>query len=508
MNLLFVLLCLSTIAVRNVRGKSKVRYFPDYFEFGASTASYQVEGAWDEDGKSLSIWDVAAHMSPIKDGSTGDVAADSYHLYKRDVEIMKELGLNFYRFSVSWSRILPSGFANQINQAGIDYYNNLINEMLANNIKPFLTIYHWDLPQSLQDLGGWANPMIVDWFVDYAKVLFENFGDRVKFWISINEPKQICTEGYGTDKKAPMVNMSGIADYMCNKNVLLAHAKTYRLYDEIYRKDQNGSIGISISCTWYEPASDSNDDQQAAEDARIFDWGQYVHAIFTKEGDFPEQIKKNVAYKSAEQGYAKSRLPELSVAEVDLIRGSSDFFGLNSYTSKLVYRDASVEGMYGVPSYLDDLGVVMVPDPSWPQSQSSWLQEVPWGFYKLFKEIRNVYGNPTLYVTENGWSTDAGLIDDDRVRYYRNYLNALLDTIEEGSDIRGYTAWSMIDNFEWMQGYADKFGLYEVDFTSPERTRTPRKSAYIYKEIVRTKSLDPDYEPEILLDGTDRKSVV
>ncbi|XP_072935471.1 myrosinase 1-like isoform X2 [Epargyreus clarus] len=450
------------------------------------------------DGKGLSIWDVATHMepSPIIDASTGDVAADSYHLYKRDVEMMKELGLHFYRFSVSWTRILPNGFSNQINQAGLDYYNRLIDEMLKNNIMPFLTIYHWDLPHKLQQLGGWANPNIVDWFTNYAKVLFDNFGDRVKMWITINEPKQICYEGYGSTSKAPMLNYTGVAEYLCSKNVLLAHANVYKLYDEKYRETQNGSIGISISCTWMHPVSDSYDDHQAALDARQFDWGQYAHPIFSKDGDYPKELKLNIGLKSAEQGYRKSRLPLLSTKEVALIHGSSDFFGVNTYTTKLAYRDPSVDGMYPIPSYMDDMSAILIKDDSWPQAQSTWLQEVPWGFYNLLIDIKRRYNNPKVYITENGWSTSGGLVDEDRVRYYRNYLNALLDAVENGCNIKGYTAWSLMDNFEWMRGYTERFGLYEVDFSSPQRTRTPRMSALVYKEIIRTNTLDPTYEPE------------
>lgn len=185
--------------------------------------------------------------------------------------MMVELGLHYYRFSISWPRILPKGFPDHINQAGVDYYNNLINEMIKHNIKPFVTIYHWDLPENLQKLGGWANPNIVDWFVDYAKVVFDKFGNRVKMWVTINEPKQICYEGYGSAAKAPMLNVTGIAEYMCAKNVLLAHAKAYRLYQEKYKKQQNGLVGISLSCTWFEPAAEGNSDQQAAKDAREFD---------------------------------------------------------------------------------------------------------------------------------------------------------------------------------------------------------------------------------------------
>ncbi|OWR51063.1 seminal fluid protein CSSFP021 [Danaus plexippus plexippus] len=495
----FLACCILLLMINDpVLSKRSIRKFPKGFKFGASTAAYQIEGGWNEDGKGISIWDVATHMetTPIRDGSNGNIAADSYHLYKKDVEILKELGVDFYRFSVSWTRILPQGFSNYINQAGINYYNNLINELIQNNIVPFLTIYHWDLPQELQKLGGWTNPYIIDVFADYAKILFDHFGDRVKFWITINEPKQICYEGYGSDLKAPLVNMTGIAEYMCAKNVLLAHAKVYRIYDEEYRKKQNGKIGISISCTWYEPASDTIDDHQAALDARQFDWGQYAHPIFSKEGDFPHELKHNVAAKSAEQGYSYSRLPELSASEVAFIRGTSDFFGMNTYTTKMAYRDASVDGMFPVPSYRDDMGSVLVKDPTWPQAQSSWLQEVPWGFHKLLKEVNKLYDNPPVYITENGWSSSGGLLDEDRIQFLRNYLNALLDALDEGCNIKAYTVWSLIDNFEWLNGYTEKFGLYEVEFSSPDRTRTPRKSAFIYKEIIRSRILDPNFEPE------------
>ncbi|KAJ2940059.1 hypothetical protein O0L34_g14094 [Tuta absoluta] len=499
------LVCL--LYLNEITCKSKIRRFPPKFMFGASTAAYQIEGGWNEGGKSESIWDVATHLHPelIKDGSNGDVAADSYHQYKRDVELMKDLGLHFYRFSISWSRILPTGYSNNINQAGVDYYNNLIDEMLQNNIKPFVTMYHWDLPAELQKLGGWTNPHVADWFADYAKVLYDKFGSKVDYWITINEPKQICYEGYGADKKAPFLNATGIADYYCAKNVLLAHAKAYRIYDEKYRKTFNGSVGISVSCTWFQPASDSQDDHQAAQDARMFDWGIYTHPIFSTPGDWPVEVKRNVAHKSAEQGFSRSRLPKLTATEVTLIKGSSDFFGMNTYTTKLAYRDPSLDGMYPVPSYMDDMSAVLVKDHTWTQAQSTWLQDVPWGFHKLLKEVKKLYGNPVVYVTENGWSTAGGLLDDDRITYLRHYLNAMLNAIDEGCKVRAYSAWSLMDNFEWRNGYTEKFGLYEVDFSSPERTRTPRKSSYVYKQIIQSMKLDPDFEPHYLVQTQERK---
>lgn len=223
-------------------------------------------------GKTNSIWDELTHKepSPIKDDSTGDVAADSYHLYKKDVEIAKELGIDFYKFSISWPRILPNGFADRLNHRGIQYYSNLIDELLANNINPMVTMYHWDLPVNLQKLGGWTNPLIVNWFEDYAKILFDKFGEKVKYWITVHEPKEICVEGYGSTGKAPMLNMTGIAEYLCAKNILLAHSKVYHLYDQTYRKMQSGLVGIAIGFHWYEPASDTIDDHQAASDAKMF----------------------------------------------------------------------------------------------------------------------------------------------------------------------------------------------------------------------------------------------
>lgn len=222
-------------------------------------------------GRTPSIWDHATHTNPcvIKDCSNGDIADDSYHQVERDVQMMRELGLDFYRFSLSWSRILPSSFPDKINQAGVDYYNRLIDEMLKYNIMPMVTLYHWDLPQKLQEMGGWTNPAIVDWFGDYARTVFTLFGDRVKYFITMNEPYQICYQGYGDVAKAPMLNIKGVAEYMCAKNLLLAHAKAYHIYDQEFRKD-GGVIFIAFSAQWYEPASASEADTIAAYETNQF----------------------------------------------------------------------------------------------------------------------------------------------------------------------------------------------------------------------------------------------
>lgn len=223
-------------------------------------------------GKGESIWDYAAHKNPslIENQDTGDVAADSYHNYRRDVQMLKEIGVDLYRLSISWPRVLPSGFANDINQRGLDYYNNLIDELLKFRIQPMVTIYHWDLPRRLQELGGWANPLIADWFEDYARVLFDSFGDRVKYWVTINEPSLICL-GYGDEREVPGVNASGIGEYICAKNILIAHARVYHLYDSIYRETQKGEIGMTDNYFWYEPDTESEEDAFATKLAKQFD---------------------------------------------------------------------------------------------------------------------------------------------------------------------------------------------------------------------------------------------
>lgn len=222
-------------------------------------------------GKTDSIWDHLTHTDPcaIADCSNGDIADNSYYLYKRDIEMLRELGVDYYRFSISWPRLLPTSFSNHINPAGVEYYNNLINEMLKYNITPMVTLYHWELPQTLQELGGWTNPHMIDWYGDYAKIAFELFGDRVKFWITVNEPHLICHRGYGTTTMAPRLNMQGTGEYLCAKNLMLAHARAWHIYDDEYRSTQKGNISITISATWYEPESEK--DAAAAEDYNQFD---------------------------------------------------------------------------------------------------------------------------------------------------------------------------------------------------------------------------------------------
>ncbi|CAH0597636.1 unnamed protein product [Chrysodeixis includens] len=493
------LIIVSLLVVASQSASDKQRKFPENFLFGAATAAYQIEGGWNADGKGESIWDYLVHNNPsfIKDLSNGDIAADSYHNYKRDVEIMREMNLNAYRFSIAWSRVLPTGMTNNVNQAGIDFYNNYINEMLKYNITPMITLYHWDLPQKLHELGGFTNPLFADWFADYARLVFQSFGDRVKHFITFNEPREICYEGYGADTKPPIVNNTGMGTYLCAKNLVIAHAKAYYVYDKEFRATQGGQCGITISVNWFGPDTDSDEDKFAAEITRQGQWGIYAHPIFSTEGGFPKELSERVAKKSAEQGYTKSRMPEFTEEEKALVKGASDFFGVNHYSAFLT-SSTEHKLSHPVPSLMDDIDSGVYTPDEWPKSSSSWLIFAPNSVYNAITHLNTRYNKPVFYITENGWSTsnDRDLIDDDRIAYYRAALENVLDLLDDGVNLKGYMAWSLFDNFEWNAGYTERLGLYQVDFEDPARTRTAKKSAFIYKHIVTNRYIDHDYEPE------------
>ncbi|XP_047356136.1 myrosinase 1-like isoform X2 [Vespa velutina] len=422
--------------------------FPEGFQLGVATASYQIEGAWNTNGKGVNIWDVFTHdnKSKIRDHSNGDVACDSYHKYKEDVQLISDIDADFYRFSLSWSRILPNGFSNVVNEEGLNYYKNLIDELLAKDIQPHVTIYHWDLPENLEKLGGWTNELIIEYFVDYARIVFKELGPKVKLFYTINEPAILCGEGYGSITKAPGKNLTEIGSYLCMHNVLKAHAKVYHMYDKEFRSEQKGLISIVVSCSAY--FAKNENDLEAEEIAYQFLCGWLSHPIYSKTGDYPEIMKNRIAENSRIQGYSKSKLPEFTPEWIEYIQGTSDFFALNHYTSNLVeiVPKGPNDPWYG------ESGVKFSYDPKWPSSGSSWLKIVPEGFRKI--------------------------------------LNAMLQAIyEDGCNIKGYTAWSLLDNFEWENGYLEKFGLVQVDFASPNRTRTPKMSMEWYKNVIKQRKI-------------------
>ncbi|XP_063932811.1 myrosinase 1-like isoform X1 [Zophobas morio] len=481
------LFCFSqtTLAVDN-------RKFPAGFKFGVATASYQIEGGWDEDGKGENIWDHLTHVSPdlINHQSNGDISCDSYHKYKTDVALLKELGVDFYRFSLSWSRILPTGYIDGgINEPGVAYYENILDLLEENGIEPMITLYHWDLPQPLhENVGGWLNETIVDIFANYARLAFDLFGDRVKYWVTFNEPLSICQQGYETGGKAPAISDNpGVDLYICGHMVLKSHAAAYHIYDKEYKPKQKGKISIVINTNWEEPGSDDAKDVEAAERTLQFRFGWFANPIV--HGNYPQVMIDRIGNRSVQEGFTQSRLPQFTDEEVESIKGTYDYIGLNHYSTSLIKWREDIE--IGEPSSSKDMSVQESIDFSWETSASYWLFVVPWGMRKISKWVKDTYNNPEIIITENGYSDAGGILNDDRrINYIREYLSSLLEAIyDDEVNVTGYTAWSLMDNFEWFRGYAEKFGLYSVNFTDPERPRTPKTSVDYYKSILTTRCL-------------------
>ncbi|XP_069681383.1 myrosinase 1-like [Periplaneta americana] len=488
------ILCLIVVS-KAVECASSFNYtFPHDFMFGAATASYQVEGAWNVDGKGSHTWDDFTHMYPdrILDHSNGDDAAKSYYKYNEDIKAVKDMGMQFYRFSISWARIMPTGLPNYINQKGIDYYNNLINELLSNGLFPLVTMFHWDLPSELQRFGGWTSDAIVPYFEEYADCLFKNFGDRVKWWLTINEPYTLAN-GYEYAIMAPATNLSGIGVYMSSHNMIKAHGRAYRLYDKKYRSVQKGKVSLTIPIMWSEALNlNSSADRKAAELALQHTAGLYCHPIFSKEGDYPQVLKDNVGDKSLAQGFLKSRLPQFTPEEIEYIRGSADFLGLNEYSTFLVSaKEPSLE-----LSFFNDFDAEISIPVQWIESNTSaWLTVAPKSIRRILDWFKKQYGPDwEILVTENGFADDGHLDDNTRITYLGTYLTEMLQAMYmDHSKVIGHTVWSLIDNFEWSSGYTSKFGLYHVDFNDPERKRTPKKSSFFMANITKTKQIPKKY---------------
>ncbi|KAI8493701.1 hypothetical protein Bbelb_286220, partial [Branchiostoma belcheri] len=379
--------------------------FPEDFIWSSASAAYQVEGAWNTSGKGPSVWDTLARQGNRQD--TGDVACDSYHKYPEDVQLMKQMGLKYYRFSISWPRIFPTGEQQDgVNQDGVDYYNNLINELLSNDITPMVTLFHWDLPQVLQDrYGGFLNNLttnstvIHDLFGDYARFCYRNFGDRVKYWITFNDPWIIALEGYGIGTYPPMLR-DPAGQYIAGHNIILAHAKAYHIYNDEFRATQNGKVSIALSCDWAEPKLPHQPASVAAADRYVqFFLGWFAHPIY-KNGDYPEVMKTTLARKAQEEGRPTSRLPEFTEEQKAYVSHTSDFFGLNHYTTVEVTDTCCSE--IADPNYDTDKDVHTGHAADWPVAASVWLYVVPWGIRNLLGFIRDEYGDPDVYVTENG----------------------------------------------------------------------------------------------------------
>ena len=458
--------------------------FPEGFIWGVASSSYQVEGGWDQGGKGLNNWDVWTQDSEsdhVSDKSNGQIAADSYHKYKEDVRLVADMGVDVYRLSISWARIIPNG-EGEVNPEGLLYYRSLFEECIRQNITPMVTLSHFDMPYSLEsEQGGWLNPESVEWFVNFATVCFEEFADLVPLWITFNEPMQTVVGGWENGNWPPGISSNKGRDlYVAAKNILLAHGRVYRLYEEMYKPLYGGKLGITLNTDWFEPLNEDDPSHVAmAEQSQQFRLGIWASPIF--QGDYPDVVKDVIGNRSQAQGFPTSRLPSLSVEEKELLKGSADFFGLNMYTSDLVEP-------YDFPisevSAAADNGAYYTKDENWYASGSFWLKVTPQGIRNTLNWIRLAYDNPPVIITENGVSDNLGNLDDlQRIYYYKHYINNVLKAVKiDNCNVEGYVAWSLLDNFEWSFGYSMKFGLTRVDFNSPNRTRTPKESSkYIAK---------------------------
>jgi beta-glucosidase len=453
--------------------------FPDGFTWGTATSSQQIEGAVDVDGRGKSIWDHFAGIpGKIKDGSNADLACDHYHRWPEDIEQLKWLGLDAYRFSIAWPRILPQG-RGQINAAGLDFYERLVDGLLAANIEPFPTLYHWDLPQALQDRGGWANRETTDAFCEYTEAVTRRLGDRVSRWVTHNEPWCIACLGHEEGAHAPGHKNPAEALVVAH-HILLSHGKAVPI---IRREVKNAEVGIvQIHCPSY-PLSDSAGDLDAA---RWFDgffnrW--FMDPIY--KGSYPADV---IADRIAAGHLESSELPFVKKGDMDLISAPLDFLGLNYYSRNVMRKD--------------DLGkrvaVPMVPKEE--QTDMGW-EVYAAGFLETMMSVNRDYRPEKIYITENGAAydypiTDEGrIVDTKRIAYFQDHLKAVHQAIEFGVPIKGYFAWSQMDNFEWALGYEKKFGLYEVNRETLDRT--PKDSAYWYRDVVATNTVDDEHTPNI-----------
>lgn len=460
--------------------------FPVGFAWGASTAAYQIEGGWNADGKGPSVWDTFSHQGGgrVYKDQTGDVACGSYTLWEEDLKCIKQLGLTHYRFSLSWPRLLPDGTTGFINQKGIAYYDKVIDDLLANGITPLVTLYHFDLPQGVEDQGGWKSEKTVDLFTEYAHFCFDTFGSKVKWWITINEPHIIARYGYEEGRFPPGIQDPGTGAYQAAHNMIKAHAKAWHVYHLLFKEMQHGRVSIALDSDWAEPFNPASvEDQEAVKRYLTFDLSWFAEPIFIS-GDYPAMLKSQISAKSKQQGFPTSRLPEFTEEEKKMVQGTADFFCLNYYTTrKIKHQDNSQEK----PGLITDQDAVAVIDPSWPVPGIEWLAVVPWGLRKLLKFVKDTFNDPEIYITENGFaqSDPAPLDDSQRWEYFRQTLLEVLKGIHvDEVNVKGYFVWSLLDNFEWNYGYSQRFGLYHVDFESPQLPRTPYKSALEYKKVV------------------------
>lgn len=461
--------------------------FPKDFLFGAASAAYQVEGAWNEDGKGISNWDVFSKI-PGKtfEGTNGDVAVDHYHRYKEDVKLMAEMGLESYRFSISWPRIIPDGDG-EINEKGIEFYNNLINECLKYGIVPFVTLYHWDMPQALEEKGGWTNKKTVDAFVKYATTCFKAFGDRVKHWITFNETIVFCSNGYLTAAHPPAIENDPKKYFTATHNVFLAHAKSVSAYKQLR---QYGEIGITHVFNPAFSVDDTEENKLAEYHANQYNLNWYYDPIL--KGKYPEYVVNTLKEKGWE--------PDWNEDELEIIKNSSaknDFVGLNYYqpmrveryylTEKVENSRENSTGKPGSPSFDGFFRSVIMDDKKY----TKWGWEIsPEAFLAGLRKLKAEYGDIKIYITENGLGDQDPIIEGEvldipRIKFIEEHLKAVKAAIQEGINLKGYYAWSVIDLLSWLNGYKKQYGFIYVDRDN-NYERKKKASFYWYKHVIET----------------------
>jgi beta-glucosidase len=442
--------------------------FPSNFVWGAATAAYQIEGAWDKDGKGESIWDRFSHTpGKVSNGDTGDVACDHYHRWREDIALMRHLGLSAYRFSISWPRLLPVGWG-RVNAPGIDFYGRLVDGLLEAGIEPFVTLYHWDLPQALQDSGGWPARSTAEAFVEYAELASRKLGDRVKHWMTLNEPYVSAFVGHLEGRHAP--GHSDLDEALAAAHhLVLAHGWAV---PEIRRNSPGADVGIVLNLSGHTPASPSDADREAAylADGKLNRW--FLDSLSGR--GYPADVTDHFA---RPMGFVRGGDQEVVAVPID-------FLGVNHYCREVVRSVAIPE------SSNEPRTVFRNPETT----EMDW-EVYPQGLYELLCRLDADYDFPAFYVTENGAAypdevgPDGQVEDPQRIAYVREYLRAAGQAMEEGVPLRGYFVWSLLDNFEWALGYSKRFGLIHVDFETGERI--PKASAHWYRDTVAARAI-PD----------------
>ena len=441
--------------------------FPDDFLWGAATSAYQIEGSPTADAAGHSIWHRFSHSPGLTlFGQTGDVACDHYNRYESDVELMSRLGLNAYRFSIAWGRIFPKG-TGKVNAKGLDFYSRLVDKLLEKGITPNATLYHWDLPEALDDRGGWLNRDIGEWFSDYATTMFDALGDRVAMWATLNEPWVVTDGGYLYGALAPgHANLFETA--IASHNLMRSHGMGVQRF-RASSAAKTGKIGIAVNLEPKYPATDSPADLDATRRADAYMNRQYLDAVFL--GKYPSEMREIFG----------DAWPEWPEEEMRLIKQPIDFLGVNYYTRNVARYDEErlpVQAR-GVPQHQH------------AHTQTEW-EVFPPALTRVLLWVKERYGDIPVYITENGAAfydppapIDGRVEDPLRVEYFRQHLRAAHDAMRQGVNLRGYFAWSLFDNYEWALGYTKRFGIVHVNYETQERT--VKSSGRYYSDIIRSK---------------------